>query len=76
MTDAELLAECTFFEVGLPLWVKRVRLLAVFNVPPDFGSARPCGAILRDRAKINSVIMAQEFLAAGASDEHTLPVGL
>jgi len=29
-TDAELLVECTLFEVGLPLWVKRV------GVPPDF----------------------------------------
>src|ERR1017187_3016521 len=32
-TDAELLSECTFLEVGPPLWVERV------GVPPDFHMA-------------------------------------
>jgi hypothetical protein len=38
-TDAELLSECTLFEVGLPLWVKRVGVLPDFYMAFDFGIA-------------------------------------
>ena len=37
--DAELLEERTFFEVGPPLWVKRVGGLSDFDMTPDFGVA-------------------------------------
>jgi len=38
--DAELLADRTFFEVGLPWWVEQLGGSPDFGVPPDFGFAR------------------------------------